>query len=511
MVVFGASWLPQPGLAAPTLPPAETSGAEAPKRFTFADVHRRAANLALQPFVENRPEIPDFLRDLNYDQYRDIRFRADRGLWRNEDLPFELQFAHPGFLFKWPVLVNVIEDGEIKPVHYHQDMFDFGQNHFPEPIPDDIGFAGFRVHYPLHRDSYYDEVAVFLGASYFRAVGQNQNYGLSARGLAIDTGLTKPEEFPFFREFWIEKPSKDATTLTIYALLDSQRATGAYRFIVKPGPATIIDVKATVFLREGVDKLGIAPLTSMYLFGEHDHRGHDDFRPEVHDSDGLLLSMGSGEWLWRPLDNPKRLQISSFLDKNPRGFGLLQRDRDFNDYQDLEAFYQKRPSVWVEPLNEWGEGAVQLIEIPADAEIYDNIVAFWIPDKQPEPGQEATFEYRLHFALALESKPPAGQVIATRTGAGGVAGGDPSKRLFVIDFDGKKLEEMGEDAGVTAIVSTSAGQISNIVTQKNAFTKGWRASFEFAPEGDRSAQLRCFLKSGGDVLSETWSYQWIAE
>jgi glucans biosynthesis protein len=511
IVVVGVSWWTVSGVAAPTLPPAETSGAEAPPRFNFADVHRRAANLAQQPFEDNRQEIPAFLRELSYDQYRDIRFRADQGLWRDEDLPFELQFAHPGFLFQWPVHINVIEGGEIKPFKYRPDMFDFGKNAFAEPVPEDIGFAGFRVHYPLHRDSYYDEVAVFLGASYFRAVGQHQAYGLSARGLAIDTGLTKAEEFPFFREFWIEKPDKDTTELTIYALLDSARATGAYRFIVKPGPATLIDVKASVFLREGVDKLGLAPLTSMFLYGEQGRRGRDDFRPEVHDSDGLLLALGSGEWLWRPLSNPRRLQISSFLDKNPRGFGLLQRDREFNHYQDLEAFYQKRPSVWIEPLNEWGEGVIQLIEIPADAEIYDNIVTFWIPETPPPPGQETTFEYRLHFALELESKPPAGRALSTRLGAGGAASDDPGKRLFVIDFGGGKLAELPEDAKVEAIISTSAGQIANVVTQKNSFTQGWRASFEFIPEADRPAQLRCFLKSGGDVLSETWSYQWAPE
>ncbi|MEE4376692.1 MAG: glucan biosynthesis protein G [Candidatus Competibacteraceae bacterium] len=499
-----------PNSAAPTLPPAETSGTTPPKRFNFADVHRRAANLALQPFQETEQSIPAFLRDLTYDQYRDIRFRADKGLWRNEGLPFEVQFAHLGFLFLKPVKINIVEDGEVQPIPYRGDWFDYGANILPEQLPAELGFAGFRLHYPLHQDSYYDEVAVFLGASYFRAVGQQQTYGLSARGLAIDTGLPKPEEFPVFREFWLEKPTQDATEITLYALLDSPRVTGAYRFLIKPGPTTTINVKAQVFLREAVDKLAIAPLTSMFFHGELSERFSDDFRPEVHDSDGLLLALGNGEWLWRPLSNPSRLQISAFRDNNPRGFGLLQRDRDFNNYQDLEALYQKRPSVWVEPLGEWGPGFIELVEIPTDAERYDNIVAFWIPEQPLEAHSSFATEYRLHFASQLDRKPPGGQTLATRIGAGGAGGVDPTKRRFVLDFGGKNLTALPEDTEITALVNASAGKIDNIVVKKNPFTTGWRASFELLPENEPVIELRCFLKSAGNVLTETWSYRWIA-
>jgi glucans biosynthesis protein len=352
----------------------QTEDLNPPKRFNFADVHRRAAGLAKQTFEDSKREIPAFLRDLSYDQYQDIRFRPEKALWRNEGLPFEVRFAHLGFLFLWPVKINVVENGEVKPVAYSNDYFDYGHNKVPADLPADLGFAGFRLLYPLHQDGRYDEVAVFLGASYFRAVGQNQGFGISARGLAIDTGLPKAEEFPFFREFWIEKPARDATDITVYALLDSQSATGAYRFVIKPGLATICEVKAHVFMRQKVQKLGIAPLTSMFFHGELTDRFMDDFRPEVHDSDGLLLETGNGEWLWRPLVNPRRLNVSSFQDTNPKGFGLLQRDRDFSNYQDLEALYQRRPSAWIEPVGEWGKGVVQLIEIPSSAERYDNIV-----------------------------------------------------------------------------------------------------------------------------------------
>jgi glucans biosynthesis protein len=512
--VVGAS--PMAGFGAPNVPEATPAQTPPPKRFNFADVHRRAEMLATQPFQAPDIKLPDFLQNLDYDQYRDIRFRAEKGLWRDAGLPFEIQFAPLGFLFNRQVAINVVEDGQSKPVEYDSDLFDYGRNKVPDDLPKDLGFAGFKVLYPLHTDSHYDEVAVFLGASYFRAVGQNQTYGLSARGLAIDTGLPKPEEFPWFREFWLEKPGKDATELTVYALLDSQSVAGAYRFVIRPGVATQIEVKASLFVRERVQKLGVAPLTSMFFHGALNERFFDDFRPQVHDSDGLLMATGNGEWIWRPLNNPTRLRISAFQDNNPRGFGLLQRDRDFDAYQDLEARYQIRPSIWVEPQGDWGRGSVQLIEIPSDAERYDNVAAFWNPAKPVESGQQLEFNYRLSFFLDLPNLSPGGRTLASRTGAGAGAGAggtgelDATRRRFVIDFGGEPLVRLADDAPVEAVVSASAGQIQNVVVRKNPQTGGWRLSFELAPQGGESAELRGFLRLGNDVLTETWSYQWTA-
>ena len=501
---------PGVSLGAPSAPEAAASATPPPKRFNFADVRRRAEMLAAQPFQEIGNKLPDFLKNLDYDQYRDIRFRADKGLWRAEGLPFEIQFAPLGFLFYQPVVINVLADGESKAVDYGNEMFDFGKNPVPENLPKDLGFAGFKVLYPLHTDSHYDEVAVFLGASYFRAVGQKQHYGLSARGLAVDTGLPKPEEFPWFREFWLEKPVKDATELTIYALLDSQSLTGAYRFVIKPGVATQIEVKAALFVRTKVQKLGVAPLTSMYLHGAMDERHFDDFRPQVHDSEGLAMLTGNGEWLWRPLNNPVRLRISAYQDNNPRGFGLLQRDRQFGDYQDLEANYHARPSIWVEPQGDWGKGSVQLIEIPSTAERYDNIAAFWTPDKAVEAGQQLEFNYRLSFFQDLPALAAGGRTLGSRTGAGGAGDFDASRRRFVIDFGGESLAKLADDTPVEAVVSGSTGQIQNVVVQKNPHTQGWRLSFELLPQNDAPSELRGFLKLGNDVLTETWSYQWTA-
>ncbi len=509
LVVGFVCWsFPIVSAGAPSVPETTLAITPPPKRFNFADVRRRAEMLATQPFQDPGNNLPEFLMRLDYDQYRDIRFKAEKSLWRDAGLPFEIQFAPLGFLFNRPVSINIIADGESKPVEYGNDLFDYGHNQVPDNLPKDLGFAGFKVLYPLHTDSYYDEVAVFLGASYFRAVGQSQNYGLSARGLAIDTGLPKTEEFPYFHEFWLEKPNKDSTEMIVYALLDSQSVTGAYRFVIKPGIATQIDVKSSIFIRNKVQKFGVAPLTSMFFHGALKERFFDDFRPQVHDSDGLLLVTGKGESIWRPLNNPTRLRISAYQDNNPRGFGLLQRDRSFDNYQDLEAHYQARPSVWVEPQGEWGKGWVQLIEIPSEAERYDNIAAFWVPEKQVEAGQQFEFNYRLSFFIDIPSLASGGRTLASRIGAGGAGDLNSAIRRFVLEFSGEALAKLADEAPVEAVVSTSSGQIQNVVVHKNPYSNGWRLSFELLPQGSDLSELRCFLKLNNDVLTETWSYQW---
>jgi glucans biosynthesis protein len=489
----------EPAPTPPTAPPAPPPPPQNP--FGFDDVRARAKALAAKPYEEQNAPLPDALKNLSYDQYRDIRFKSDAALWRYDDVPFQVQFYHRGFLYQKRVDINAIVDGRALPIRYSPDLFDFGKNTFPQPLPADLGFAGFRLHYPLKRPDYHDEFAVFLGASYFRAIGARNHYGLSARGLAIDTGLPKKEEFPYFREFWIQKPQPTDSHLTVFALLDSQSVTGAYRFVIHPGLQTTMDVTADLFIRQTVDKFGVAPLTSMFFHGENGPKNVDDFREEAHDSDGLLIQAG-GEWIWRPLENPSRLQLSSYHAVNPRGFGLLQRDRDFDHYQDLESAYQDRPSLWVTPVGDWGEGNIHLIEIPVDADKYDNIVAFWWPKDPVKPGEEHVFRYHLTFTSDMLSRPPLGRVIATRIGA---VPGNKDRRLFVLDFD--HLGQPGPQE-IQPTVSTSAGEITNLVVYRNAKTGGWRLSFELAPAGDKPIELRGYLKSGDDVLTETWSYQW---
>ena len=347
---------------------AQTGGPPAPTPFRYEDVVRRARELAAAGFEANLAPLPEPLNRLDFDAYRDIRFRPDRALLGSAGGPFRMQLFHLGFLYQRPVTVNVIRDGVPTPVAYQAQLFDTGRSRIDRPLPVNLGFAGFRLHYPLNDPKVFDELIAFLGASYFRFLGRDQRYGLSARGLVVNARDGEPEEFPYFREFWVDVPAAGAERALVYALLDGPSAAGAYRFEIYPAVETTIDVTVTLFPRRAMASVGLAPLTSMFFEGENDRRRVDSFRPELHDSDGLLMHTGAGEWIWRPLHNPARRWVSAFLDSNPRGFGLMQRDRIFENYQDLEAFYHLRPGYWVEPTGSWGEGRVELIELPTDNE-----------------------------------------------------------------------------------------------------------------------------------------------
>ncbi len=351
--------------------------------FDFNDVARRAQDLAREAYRKPDAPLPKELQSLGYDQYRDIRFRPDRALWRGANLPFEVMFFHRGFIYDNRVRINEITDKDVREIAFDPASFEYGHNKLDAAKLRDVGFAGFRVHYALNTPRYKDEVLVFLGASYFRALGAGQRYGISARALAVDTALPSGEEFPRFTEFWIRRPSPDANELTIFALLDSPRLAGAYRFTLVPGISTAVDVHERLYLRDKVAKLGIAPLTTMFFFGENDPSRGEDYRPEVHDSDGLSIHSSTGEWIWRPLVNPRQLLDTSFTMPDPVGFGVQQRDRSFESYEDLESRFELRPSVWVQPAGKWGAGRVELVQIPTPDETNDNIVAFWVPDALP--------------------------------------------------------------------------------------------------------------------------------
>ena len=319
--------------------PAQPGKPQAPPKFDFDDVVRRARDLATADFDTASPALPEPLNKLDFDAWRDIRFRPDKAFLAANGSQFRLQLFHLGHLYRRPVTINTLRDGIPTPIPYAANLFDYGRTKIDKPLPVNLGFAGFRLHYPLNRPKVLDEVIAFLGASYFRFLGRDQRYGMSARALAVGAG-TPSEEFPFFREFWIETPEPNADQATIYALLDSPSATGAYRFELYPGIDTAIEISAALFPRKPNVKFGLAPLTSMFFIGEDDHRFNEDFRRELHDLDGLLIHSGTGEWIWRPLRNPAKLAVSTFLDRDLRGFGLLQRDRDFDHYQDLDLAYE---------------------------------------------------------------------------------------------------------------------------------------------------------------------------
>ena len=482
--------------------------------FDFEMVRAKARGLAASPYMPQKVSLPEEVAGLDYDQHRDIRFVRDKGPWFGQQLPFEIQLFHLGSIFTSPVKINEIKNGRVKPLNYSASYFDFGKNRVHPDKWGDVGFAGFRLHYPLNTSKYMDELVSFLGASYFRALGKGQKYGLSARGLAIDTAVQTGEEFPVFEEFWVEKPKPGAAEIKVYALLNSKSVTGAYSFTIQPGLSTTMDGDATLYPRENINKLGIAPLTSMFLFGENSKNKFDDHRMEVHDSDGLLVWNGNDEWLWRPLDNSKYLRISSFEDNNPHGFGLLQRDRKPEHYLDFEAMYEQRPSLWVEPLENWGKGVVQLVEIPSIQEIHDNIVAFWIPDQKIEAGKEYHFSYRLHWTGDAPIESNLAKVTATYTGIGGVSGMlNVDKRKFVIDFSAPKIKGLNweqeiKDGKITADISISEGKFLGSHLMFNPVTKAPTLYMDFRPNG-KTAEIRAVLRREGQVVSEVWSYQWL--
>jgi periplasmic glucans biosynthesis protein len=482
--------------------------------FGFDDVAERARAIAAKPYVPPKEQLPAELKNLDYDGYRDIRFNPQRALWKKENLPFELAFFHLGKFQTLPVSINEIAaDGTVRHIAFDRKDFDYGRNKVSPEKWGDLGFAGFRVHYALNNPAYKDELVVFLGASYLRGLGRNLHYGLSARGLAIDTVGGSGEEFPRFTEFWIERPAANATSLVIHALLDSPRAAGAYRFVLRPGDNTVADVQARLFLRAGVATLGLAPLTSMFHHGEN-QPNPGDFRPEVHDSDGLMVASGDGkggvEWLWRPLLNPKRTLVTSFSSKDIKGFGVMQRDRIAANYEDTEAQYQNRPSAWVEPVGSWGPGRVELMLLHTPDETDDNVVAYWVPEKAPAPGQPLDYAYRLHWQGEQQQRPPAGWTVQSRLGHGFIerkAKRDPNEVQYVVDFDGPALRALPADAAVKAVVSASAnGRVVERNAYRNALTGTWRMTVRVTRlQPTQPVELRAFLQNGDNALTETWT------
>jgi glucans biosynthesis protein len=469
--------------------------------FDRSIVRQMARDAASKPFKAADTRLPDTLKDLDYDHYRAIRFLPERALWRGEKLSFEVQFFHRGFFYAPRVDIYEVANGQATRIAYRSDQFSFGNT--PPPGPEaDLGFAGFRLHAPINRPDYYDEVCVFLGASYFRALARGEIYGLSARGLAINTGEAKGEEFPLFKTFWIEKPAANANSIVVHALLDSESAAAAYRFTIRPGDTTVLDVEMAIYPRVDLDHAGLAPMTSMFFFGPNDRTEVDDFRPSVHDSDGFAIFNGRGEELWRPLGNPKDLQISTFADLNPRGFGLMQREKDFREYQDLESSFERRPSLWVEPIGDWGDGSVQLIEIPTKEEIHDNIAGFWRPRNALQAKAEHTYTYRLHWGPDAPKATSLARFSRTAVGAKGDAA-----KIFVLDVVGERLKSADPKA-VRGNVSAGKAEIRNVVTQPNPATGGWRLSFELPVKEKNPIELRAALMQGNDAISEVWVYRW---
>ncbi|HVL20279.1 MAG TPA: glucan biosynthesis protein D [Amaricoccus sp.] len=495
--------------ALPMLP--RSAAAEDPKMgaataFSFDTVRQMARDLAKQPYAPAAVPDAELLETIDYDLHNQITYRPDRTLWGDVAGAAKVRFFHPGRYFKEPVDIFAVQDGKARQLEFSDDLFDMPPDH-PAHQLKQAGFAGFRVMDP---DEENDWMAV-LGASYFRTSGYSGQFGLSARGIAIDSGGPGPEEFPRFSKFWLEPAPEGG--IVIYALLEGPRVTGAYRLDTRhqPGKGVFQTIDTDIFLRGDVERLGIAPLTSMFWYAKNNRFVGPDWRPEIHDSDGLEMWLATGERIWRPLNNPPRVMANAFAAPSVKGFGLGQRERSFEQYQDDGVFYEKRATAWIQPRGDWGPGSVMLIELPTNDEIHDNIVAFWNPGEPAAAGKEFSLSYTLDW---VNDSPPqaAARFIATRVGAGGVPGQvrPPNTVKYVLDLDGKGLEGLDRSSGVEAVVEASRGTLRLVYAFPIATTERWRVTFDldFGDDpGDEPIDLRLFLRHEGQAMSETWIYQ----
>ena len=482
------------------------------QKFSFDILTEEMKQLATKPHVP-APTPEGFLGDLSYDDYRLIRFRDDHARWANEDSRFQLAVFHMGWLFREPVRIFEVTADSATEMQFSTDDFEY-LNDLAKRVPEHAklpGVAGFRLNTQLNRPDKWDELAAFVGASYFRALGRNSAYGLSARGLALNTATYKGEEFPRFSRFYMERRGT-SKTIILYATLEGPSVTGAYRFLITPGSETVMEVTCRLFFRQDVAELGIAPLTSMFLFSEKNRSSFDDYRPNVHDSDGLRIERPDGDLIWRPLNNPSRLTGSYFAETAPRRFGLHQRNRDFESYQDIGARYERRPSLDVEPIGDWGVGHVRLVEIPSDLETNDNIVAYWVPEVPVKAGDSREFSYRLHWGdLPSDPTAPLAIVYETRASHGGISGvkAQQGSKKFVVDFKGGMLAELEAGAPVKPIITITNGELKGTTLEKIANTDIWRLVIDISAKDAEIVELGAHIAGYDRKLTETWLYQWI--
>lgn len=478
----------------------------APYPFSFDRLKQHAQTIAAKPYKAVIRPAPEIVRGITFDVAQKIRFRPDCALWANGPYPIRLFSLRE--TVQEPVHISVVNGDKARPVLYHPRYFDWGGTGLDKSLPKDAGFSGFRV--MSGRDVERDWMA-FQGASYFRTSGSDDQYGLSARGIAVNTATATREEFPIFTNFWLAEGSGSDGPVTVYALLEGPSLTGIYKIETRKGKGQVMDIHAEIFARADIDRIGIAPLTSMFWYSEANRHQGDDWRPEIHDSDGLAMWTGAGERIWRPLADPPGVQTNSYMDANPKGFGLIQRDRDFSNYEDDGAFYNKRPSVWVEPKGSWGEGAVQLVEINTNDEIHDNVVVYWTPKAKLSKGGTLSLDYRLYWQDPEPFLPKSvGHVVATRIGRAGVPGSQAmtNGHKFVIDFEGGPFGDMPARYDLKPNITLSRGHVAAAYSIKVVGTNRWRAVFDAVLEGKDPVNLRCMLALNGKPLTETWMYQY---
>jgi periplasmic glucans biosynthesis protein len=471
------------------------------RSVTFETVVELARITSLEKYKPvSRP--PAALTSLDYDRFRDIRFKEESTLWRQSGLPFQARFNFTaGEYTSDPITVYEVNRNSAKQMRFSPDLFTFGPlAKLSEADQARGNFAGFHIRYPIDKPDRLDEVVSFRSASYFRPRAKNQIYGISARGIAVDT--LGRENFPAFTTFWLVHPAPNDSEMKIFALLEGRDLTGAYEFRVQPGAETKIHVRARLFPRNTVKDVGFAPLTSMYWYGENTSNTFGGWRPEVHDSDGLQIQRANGEWIWRPLAWAPQRQVNTYADTNPRGFGLFQRDTDFTHYQDLEANYHLRPSAWMQPDGDWGPGEIVLMQNPARDEYLDNVVAYWRPRGGIRAGETIDLAYTLVSFTENGALPPIGRCVSTRIDYQE----KPNFRLIMLDFSG-----VPPDANAVPEVWVGKnGILSDVKLFQIPGTNLWRVSFGVTTTNtNESIEMRCTLTRDGKPATETWSYTWV--
>lgn len=475
-----------------------------PQPFDQNSILGLARELAKSPYKPPPGDLPDFLSGLSYEQYVAIRAKPSANVWSDDNVGFAIEPLHRGFVFSAPMQIFVVENGMPRRLEYKAGNFEFGSIQPPANVPD-IAFSGFRI--LARRDNAFAEVAIFQGASFFRARAPGQILGVQARGLSVRTANSRGEEFPVFKAVWIEKPSLAENALVLHALLDSESLVGVYRMSIRPSEATIIDTEVTLLPRVNADVIGLATMSAKSISSPLDRRRPDDVRPYIAEINGLWMLTGNGEWIWRPTTNRSTLQISSFVDNNPRGFGFLMRDRDFETYLDDENHWELRPSLWIEPLTDFGAGEVELVEIPSDTDTNNNCVAFWRPKGGLQAGRETSWAYRQFWCWAPPIRTPLATTIYSRAGRAGV---QQRRRRFLVAFEGDILGDEQATADLKASLSTSPGQIQLLRWFHDRKTRRCRVLFDIDVGSDTSVEMRLLLMAGAKPVSETWLYRWSA-
>jgi glucan biosynthesis protein len=518
MAVAAYSSVPASGLFAARAMAATADGDI--EHFDFDALKNHARQLASRGYVSNKQVLPPVLANMTPQQFNAIKYDAGHSLWNELNGQLDVHFFHVGMGFKTPVRMYSVDPKtkQSREVHFRHELFNYETSGIDKSlVKGDLGFAGFKLF--KAPEIAINDVVSFLGASYFRAVDSNKQYGLSARGLAIDTYAKRQEEFPDFTKFWFETPDKNATRFVVYALLDSPSCTGAYRFDIDcQSGQVVMEIDANINARTDIEQMGISPMTSMFSCGTHERRMCDTIHPQIHDSDRLAMWRGNGEWVCRPLNNPPKLQFNAFVDKDPKGFGLVQTDHEFASYQDTVDWYHRRPSLWVEPTTAWGEGAVNLVEIVTTGETMDNIVVFWTPKDAIKAGQSANYGYKLYWSPLPPVRTPLAQVNATRSGMGGFTEGwAPGEyypkiwaRRFAVDFNGGGLETLPEGTAIEPVVTVTHGKLQEFSILKLPAINGYRVIFDWLPDSDsvEPVEMRMFIKTQDRTLSETWLYQY---